>query len=370
MNGDSLNRVRTFKLGLRNFGVSAIVAGVLVFLGCGSTTTPPTTAQAQGKLYVVVPFSPSGTGAIVRFDNPSALSGDVSPAATITGDLTRLSFLQTNVALDRANDRLFTLVSTGAAGAAILVYDHISTKSGDLAPDRVIEGLSTRLVSSGPIVVDGTRDILYAEAGIDASHEDILTFANASTLSGNVAPSSILQITPAGITASDMVLDQANNRLFLLMNDQSVNVFDNASTLASGLMIPDRTITGPDTGLTGVTHMALDASGRLLVGNLSSPASNSILIFANAATANGDVAPVATITGTATGLNVGGPNAMAVISGPSSSPGGDLYVNVESGTVLVFKNLNTANGNIAPDHSFSVASRGSGDLSLAIDPTR
>jgi hypothetical protein len=45
-------------------------------------------------------------------------------------------------------------------------------------------------------------------------------------------------------------------------------------------------------------------------------------------------------------------------------------VNVESGTVLVFKNLNTANGDIAPDHSFSVASRGSGDLSLAIDPTR
>jgi hypothetical protein len=352
--------------------IGTLAAVALVFSGCGSNTTPPPSTQAQAQLYVAVPFSsPSGTGAIVRFDDPSTLSGNVSPTAAITGDLTRLQSVA-NLAFDANSDRLFALISTGATGAAILVFDHISTKSGNLAPDRVIEGALTNLLGIGPMVLDPVRDILYAEAGEDASgHVEILTFAGASTLNGNVSPANVLQVAAPGIAATDMVLDAANNRLFLLMNNQSVNVFDNASTLTSGLMTPARIIAGPDTGFTGaVTHIALDPSGRLLVGSLiSAPASNSILIFANAATANGDVAPIAAISGSATGLNVGGPGAMAVVTGPNASPGGDLYVNVELGTVLVFKNINTANGNIAPDHSFSVPSLGSGDLEFAVDLT-
>ena len=43
---------------------------------------------------------------------------------------------------------------------------------------------------------------------------------------------------------------------------------------------------------------------------------------------------------------------MTVVTSAGSSAGGDLYVNIESGNVLVFKNLATANGNVVPDHMF------------------
>jgi hypothetical protein len=208
-----LSRLRT---GLLKSGGITILSGALILSGCASPTAPSPSAQAQGKLYVGVPFSPpSGSGAIVRFDNPSTLLGDVSPEATITGNLTRLNLLGTSVALDQANDRLFTLVSTGSTSAAILVFDHVSTKNGNLAPDRVIEGTGTGLRGIGPLVVDGSRDILYTEAGIDAAnHVEILTFTNASTQSGNVSPSNTLQVGDPGVAASDIVLDQTNNRLF------------------------------------------------------------------------------------------------------------------------------------------------------------
>lgn len=349
-------------------GIIAIVASLLLFAGCGSNSTPGTTAQAQGKLYVVVPFlSPSNNGAILRLDNPSVLSGNVSPAATITGNLTRLGAFG-GVALDKAADRLFVLTSTSSSTSAILVFDHVSTRAGNTAPDRVIEGSATGLVGTGVLAVDSARDILYAEANSDASgHVDIFTFRNASALSGNVAPSTILQIDPAGVAAVDLVLDESTDRLFALINNQSINVFDHASTLTSGIMNPDRVITGANTGMLGAFHMTMDNAGRLLVTN---GIPKGILIFANAAAANGDVSPVATITGSETGLNISGPQSIAVVTGPGASAGGDLYVNVEFGNVLVFKNIATANGNVAPDHMLSIASNGTADLSLVSDASR
>jgi hypothetical protein len=277
------------------------------------------------------------------------------------------------VFLDKTNDRLFVLVSTTSITGSILVFDHISTKSGNVAPDRVIAGPATQILGNGPFVVDTVKDIAYAEAGEDAAGNPvILEFKNVSTASGNVAPSVILQLSTTGLAATELVLDQASGRLFVLMNNQSINVFDNASTIASGLMTPDRTIAGANTGMnTASTHMALDPAGRLLVGNLAGFGNlANILIFANAATANGNIAPTAIISGSATGLNVSGPEAMTVVTGPGSSPSGDLYVNVEFGNVLVFKNIGTINGNVAPDHMFSVASNGSANLGFSFDGSR
>ncbi|MGH9570564.1 MAG: hypothetical protein ACRD4F_13035, partial [Candidatus Angelobacter sp.] len=228
------NYVSALRSGLQptftKLGIMTVATAALVLTGCGSKTTPPAppAAQAQGKLYVAVPFSPpTGNGAIVRFDNPSALSGSIAPSASITGDLTLLNMPEASMALDTTADRMFALVPITPTTAAILVFDDVSTKSGNFAPDRVITGSATGLIGTGPLVVDGAKDIVYAESGPDAGgNAEILTSKNASTASGNVAPSSILRVGPAGIAAIDMVLDGANDRLFLLMNDQAVRVLD------------------------------------------------------------------------------------------------------------------------------------------------
>lgn len=349
-------------------GIASILSIAFLFLllaGCGSSTMPPTIVQPQGKLYVAVPFSPaSANGAILRFDNPSMLSGNVTPAATIAGPQTQFGVLFGNMFMDKTNDRLFALVSTTSITGSILVFDHISARNGNVAPDRVIGGPATQMLGTGALVVDTSRDVAYAEAGQDAGGNAlILVFKNASTASGNVAPSAALQVSATGLAAIDLALDEAGNRLFALMNDASISVFDNAGTLTTGLMVPNRVIAGANTQFLAPNHIALDPAGRLLVsqiGNGLTPPG--ILIFANAATANGNIAPAAAINGSATGFNIGGPHAMTVVTGPGSSPSGDLYVNIEFGNVLVFKNIGTANGNVAPDHTFSVATNGTANL--------
>ncbi|HEX3094197.1 MAG TPA: hypothetical protein VHW72_16305 [Candidatus Angelobacter sp.] len=357
----------------RKCGFLAAIAAILLLPGCGSTNTPATVVQPQGKLYVAVPFSPSSSnGAILRFDNPSMLNGNATPGATIAGPQTQFGILFGSMVLDKTNDRLYALVSTTSITGSILVFDHISTKNGNVAPDRVIAGPATQMLGTGALVVDTSKDVAYTEAGFDASgHVTIMVFRNVSTLNGNVAPSAVLQLDPPGAAAFDLALDETGNRLFALMNNASISVFDNVSTLTSGLMVPNRIIAGANTGLTAPNHMALDAAGRLLVSNNAvTPTLASIVIFANAATANGNVTPVATITGNSTGLNVVGPEAMTVVTGPGSSPSGDLYVNVDLGNVLVFKNIGTANGNVSPDHLFFVATNGSANLGLSFDNSR
>ena len=114
-----------------------------------------------------------------------------------------------SIVVDKMADRLFALVSTGSTTGAILVFDHVSTRSGNVTPDRVIEGSATGLMGLGAMVVDGSRDLVYAEAGIDAGgHVEIFVFKNASTLSGNVAPSTVLQVGAPGIVGADLALDK------------------------------------------------------------------------------------------------------------------------------------------------------------------
>jgi hypothetical protein len=318
----------------------------------------------------------SANNAILRFDDLASLRGKVIAATGIAGDRTLLDMNMNTagMALDPVADRLFVLTVSTMSGSAILVFDHISTRSGNTPYDRVITGAANKLSSLGPIALDPIRDVLYAIANRDAGlNAGIVTFKHASAASGNVPPNSILQMrgAPAG-AIKDLALDAANDRLFMLMDDQRINVMDNVSTLASGTLAPDRVITSK-AGFTRTTRIALDPAGRLLVGNISGfngkvTTPGSIAILANAATANGDVSPVATISGSLTGLNV--PRAMTVVTSPGSSSGGDLYVNVDCSTVLVFKNIATTNGNVAPDHMFTVASKCDNGLVFSLDTSR
>lgn len=348
--------------------IVTLVLGLLI-AGCSDNSM---TASPAGRLYFAVPAGgpapPAPSGEVFNLGNASAANGTVNPTV-ISGVSTHL-FFPGYIALDQKADRLF--VNDGSS-LSILVFERVSTRSGNAAPDRVISGNATTFATMGPIAVDAERDVLYAANGTNPDGSvNILAFANASTVNGNVAPTRTLKVGAVGFLAVGMTLDQANDRLFVSNSGEGIDVYDGVSSLPTGPATPNRTISGPHTGLFANSGVVLDGAGRLLVCNEASglgATSPTITIYANAATANGDVAPVATIVGANTGLNE--PFAMAVNNSPGPNDNGDLYV-TSVGQVLVFTNIATANGNIAPARSITFPTNymGGNSLAIALDTSR
>src|SRR5438270_496531 len=136
--------------------------------GGGGTT-------ATGKLYV----TNQAQNAILRFDNASTATGNVAPAATIAGASTTLNS-PSSIVLDATANRLF--VADGGQ-SAVLVFDTISTKTGNAAPDRTIAGTNTSLLTPTDLSLDRGRNLLYVVDGTD-----VLVFGSASTATGNITP--------------------------------------------------------------------------------------------------------------------------------------------------------------------------------------
>ncbi len=83
-------------------------------------------------------------------------------------------------------------------------------------------------------------------------------------------------------------------------NGGNISVYNNAS-VANGNIFPDRNILGASTGLSRSSGIWYDSSSdRLYISNQNN---NSITVYNNASTINGDIAPFRTITGANTGLS-------------------------------------------------------------------
>jgi hypothetical protein len=313
-----------------------------------ATPTPtisptPTPAAITGKLYV----SNSNDNSILRFDNALTATGNVAPAATISGGATTLSS-PAFITLDAVNDRLFV---ANNGGAGVLIFDNISTKSGNIAPERSITG---PLITPTDVAVDTTKDLLYV-----ADDTDIYVFASASTATDPV--SAVHDIT-VNFTVSAIFIDSANDRLYVAdQAGNAIEVYNSAST-QDGPPIVARTLQGANTLLSNPGGIQIDGLGRLIVSNVGngSTVAPSINIYANASTVTGNTAPSAQIKGAATGLNV--PDQLIV----DKTSTGTIY-NADSGAarVAVFTGLSTANGNVTPARVISGASTG---LTLAGRP--
>ena len=326
--------------------------------GGGATPTPTPTPTASptpgpsaaGKLYV----SNSGANSILRFDNALTASGNIVPSATIAGANTTLN-APAFITLDAASDRLYV---ANNGDLSVLIFDSISTKTGNIAPERTIAGSLTLLISPTDVSLDKGRNLLYV-----ADDTDVHVFAQAATAAGNIAPARNFSL---GFTVSAILVDGTNDRLYAA--DQAANavaIFDNASTL-SGPVSASRTIQGAATHLATPGGLQIDGLGRLVVSN-ASPAS--ITIYSNAAIANGNIAPVGEIAGSNTGMSV---SDQIVVN---TAGAGSVY-NADPGVarVAVFANLNTATGNIAPTRSIVGVSTGltvgGQPVGVALDTTR
>ncbi len=132
--------------------------------------------------------------------------------------------------------------------------------------------------------------------------------------------------------------------LYISDYSNEILVFDNAGS-AQGNMFPDRNISGSNTLLSGPEGIWLDkATDRLYVANQQA---NSIDIFENAGTANGNIAPLRTISGASTGLSL--PSGLWYDSASDT-----LYVSNQVGnSIEAFADVSTLNGNVAPSRTIS-----------------
>jgi hypothetical protein len=325
-----------------------LFALIALAAGCGGDNPPPPPAFSVGKLYVA--NSPSNSSdTFLRFN--AGNSGDVAPELTF--DTSSFQPGTQYLSLDVTHDRLagFSLFNNN-----IMIVDNVSSGSCCASPRIVSAGLSAvNRVFQG--VIDSNRDVIY----VLNNNSTIVVIGPASTISGNIVP--LRSLTASG-SVQGIALDSANDRLFLSdTTGNAILIFDNASTL-NGTLTPSRTISGAATLLNSPGPLALDNSGRLIVASTQNPAR--IVVFAGAATANGNIAPLTTSTLASLTSQI------AVFSN------GDLYTGTFL-SVTAYANIAGVTGTLTPVRTISGAKTGlnppspsalGGILGIAVDSTR
>lgn len=137
---------------------------------------------------------------------------------------------------------------------SIGILTNANTADGTQTLDRHLYGSNTRINQAHGIWVDKPRDILYvANTSLsDDADKGILAFEPASTVDGDVAPTRVLQYTgdPQGFGRPVHVyVDSPTDRMFIVsMGPAQVLIYPNAST-QNGDVAPPTRIIGNNTRL-------------------------------------------------------------------------------------------------------------------------
>lgn len=223
---------------------------------------------------------------------------------------------------------------------AISVFNDAGSINGNIYPNTRLSGGALNYPWRPQL--DKASDRLY----VSDEGNDIFIFNNASTLSALAAPART--ISGANTTFNNptgMFLDTVNDRLYVAnFYGASVLVFNNASTI-NGNVAPSRTISGAKTTFQNPIDVWVDTARDILY--VYERGSKSLLAFDNASTVNGNVAPSRTISGSNTGFNFPG----AIWYDSSNDR---LYLTDQIvPAIYVFDNASTINGNIAPDRTIT-----------------
>jgi DNA-binding beta-propeller fold protein YncE len=237
---------------------------------------------------------------------PLAANGDVPAPRSFTSPIMGQP---RSVAVDPVHDEVLMVVSN------CCVASFPRNASGAVAAIRSIQwggsaGSLTGLDNPGQLIyLPATDEVAvsdYRNIAGGGSAGEILIFPRIA--SGNAAPTRIISgaATRLDNYAGRMAYDAARNELYVVATTQDVggNV-DRIVTFdanANGNAMPLRVIEGANAGLINVGGLAFDAGHDLLyVVNGSYNAVPAILAFPRLA--NGNVSPLRSITGAATGLD-------------------------------------------------------------------
>ena len=320
---------------LRAFHVLMSFMAVLVGLGA---CLPP--AWAQNELFV-------GNNNTQGFgSNPNSISvysrtasGNTAPIRNVSGPATNLSAVG-GVFADTFNDEL--VVGNTSGSGYITVYSP-TTASGNTAPIRTLSGAATGINTPYGVFVDAVNDELFVA---NDGAPSITVYSR--TANGNTAPIRTLAGPATGLNAPfGIFVDTVNNELVVVNSGPySITVY---SRTASGNTAPIRTISGAATGLNFPSGVFVDTvHNELVVGDQldTAVALGSLRVYSR--TADGNTAPIRTISGPATGLN----RPVGVVVDTVNNE--ILAANSDGWSVTAY--TRTANGNAAPLRTLGGAS--------------
>lgn len=298
-------------------------------------TTTPAPPATTPQLFVAN-FGASG---VVSYLNPETVNGNIAPNTNLAGAQTQLQ----NPA-DVVVTASGVLAVANFNGRSITAYNGATTANGNFPPDRNIQGAATGLgtvAGEGPLTlaIDRVNDLLFV--GKIGGIPGILVYANASTATGNLAPTRT--ITNAALTTPFGINLDNNGNLYIANNaTATVLVYANAANL-NGNIPPTRTITG-NPAFTGLFDVFVDSADRMYVVNQAGPPR--INVFNNASTLNGNVAPNFT-------LNVTGAAQLTAIAVDAGGRG--YLVDPALNRVYSYDGIATLNGTLPPTRTIAGA---------------
>jgi len=259
------------------------------------------TVDKSGKLYVSCQRVGSSWGILVF---AAGANGNVAPTTTIGGNATLLDFPY-GLGTDRLGNLDVSNCGTQCTGSgsppSVTVY--APGASGNVAPIRIITGSLTQMGCSFPcpLAVDHAGKIY--QFNTQSTMLDYTVYS--STANGDVAPIRTLhdkRQSGPNLSTSSMAFDSVNDMFTVTYLNGSVEV-DKFNMGARGKINPASILSGSSTQLVQSQSIALDATNQEFVGNCGpcgGGSTESVTVYA--AGASGNVAPIAMIAGSATGL--------------------------------------------------------------------
>jgi DNA-binding beta-propeller fold protein YncE len=305
--------------------------------------------RSSGRAYSAAPvptlFVTDGFTLVVTA-YPATSNGDVSPLAPAPTGLAYPQFA--------ATDASGNLYITNELDATVTVY--AAGSNGDAAPIAVIGGPNTGLKFPSGIAVDSSGKIYVADYG---SKSAIVYSAGSN---GNVAPIATITGSNTGLGNPVGIAVDSSGKIYVANYFDSVVVYSAGS---NGNVAPIATISGSNTGLDHPQGIAVDSGGKIYVTDYSAGITDSVFVYS--AGSNGNVAPIASISGSNTGLHK--PQGIAVDSN------GKIYVadvfvvkNSASGSVFVYPA--GSNGDVFPSAAISGSNTGLFQpRGIALDPS-
>ena len=324
----------------------SVAVSVFVYSAGSNGNIAPTATISGGKTGLAKPFGvalDSSSNIYVTNSTPSVTvysegsSGNVSPTATIRGSNTTLD-VPTGVTLDSSNKIYVADQST----SSVAVYAALGNSSGTLndTPSAVISTtMTTGLSHPQEIALDSSGNIYVAD-DFAAS-----VYVYPAGTNGNAVPTAVISGGKTGMNSPyGIALDSSDN---IYVADYgsvsrggaiaaSVFVFPPVGS-STGVLneSPSATISGMDTKLFNPFGIALDSSRNIYVADDGNSGVTLASVFVFSAGSNGDVAPLATISGDSTGLN--GPCGVALDSS------GNIYVaDFSAVSLFVYPSLATS----------------------------
>lgn len=223
-----------------------------------------------------------GSIAILFFDDPLSLSGDLPPRRILTGPATEM-VAPIQAFVDSEADELYVL---DRGGNQILIYSASATVQADVAPRRRLRGASTGILNPSAFIVQPSADRLTV-----ITPSEVLTFNNIRAVNGDAAPAG--RVGGGATTFQNLVYGEFDGSGTLVLVDrgsQSLLFFENFA-FDQNNQAPTRIARGNNLGISDPGQFALTGSGGMYLAN-----GTGVLFFDNLGELQGDPFPARRFT--------------------------------------------------------------------------